>query len=60
MMGLDDISDVRNGVLWSSSIQEAYEFQQICFSYVSPNTFQLHVVDKELLATKLADYGKDR
>lgn len=60
MLGVEDISDARNGLLWSSAIEEAYEYQKICFSHVHSNTFRLHVVDKQLLATKLADYGKDK
>ena len=60
MLGLKDISDPRNGLLWNSAIEEAYEYQKICFSHVSSCTFKLHVVDKELMATKLGDYGKDK
>ncbi|GFH21728.1 uncharacterized protein HaLaN_19088 [Haematococcus lacustris] len=60
MLGVSDISDPRNGLLWNSAIEEAYELQKICFSYVRACIFRLHVVDKKLMHIKLGDCGKDK
>ena len=60
ILHVKDISDPHNGLLWNSAIQEAYEMQKICFSHGYLFSFTLHVLDKELMTVKLADYGKHR
>ncbi|KAJ9527434.1 hypothetical protein QJQ45_025707 [Haematococcus lacustris] len=60
MVGFRHFSDPRNGLLWNSAIEEAYELQKICFSFVRACIFRLHVVDKQLMHVKLGDCGKDK
>ena len=60
LLGFQDISDPRNGLLWNSAIEEAYELQKICFSLVQGCTFKLHVIDRELMDVELGNVGKDK
>ena len=60
MLSFKNISDTRNGLLWNSAVEEAYELQQVCFSHVQGSTFKMHVVDRQLMDTKLGDIGKNK
>ncbi len=55
-----NVADPRNGLLWASCIEDAYELQQLCFSYLGGDTFMLHVLDRGLLSTQLCDKGKHK
>ncbi len=49
------------GVRWNSAVAEAYEQQQVCFSDGGlPHKYLLHVLDAELMTTKLASVGRHK
>ena len=53
---IKDIDDVRNGMLWSQPIENAYEDSRICFAFdPEDGEYRLHVLDNALLDLTLAD-----
>jgi len=55
------VNNPKNGLLWCSAIEFAYEERWICFSYDRSNqNYHLHVLMKEHMDTKLADIGEHR
>ena len=53
---IKNIDDVRNGMLWSQPIQNAYEDFRICFAFdPAGGLYRLHVLDSVLLGPSLAD-----
>eukprot|EP00197_Chlamydomonas_leiostraca_P014557 CAMPEP_0202864322 /NCGR_PEP_ID=MMETSP1391-20130828/4610_1 /ASSEMBLY_ACC=CAM_ASM_000867 /TAXON_ID=1034604 /ORGANISM="Chlamydomonas leiostraca, Strain SAG 11-49" /LENGTH=437 /DNA_ID=CAMNT_0049544057 /DNA_START=121 /DNA_END=1434 /DNA_ORIENTATION=- len=64
LLGIPDINNARNGLLWSSLIEKAWEAWLICFTpcpNVKPGckAYVLRVVDAGIMDTKLAVYGDD-
>jgi hypothetical protein len=56
LYGMADIDDVRNGVLWASVIEHAYDDSRISFQwYAAASTYVSHVLDKRLLTLSLDD-----
>ncbi|KAG2499060.1 hypothetical protein HYH03_003245 [Edaphochlamys debaryana] len=62
MMGKDfRVNSPKNGIIWNSAIEHAYERQRICFSYSGLGSeFILHVLDKSLLEKKLSAVGQHK
>uniref|UniRef100_A0A7S0WND7 HNH nuclease domain-containing protein n=1 Tax=Chlamydomonas leiostraca TaxID=1034604 RepID=A0A7S0WND7_9CHLO len=57
------VHDPRNGLLWNSAFEYAFERQWLCFSHVATgmeDNFMIHVINKHRLGTKLADVGEHR
>ena len=53
---IKNIDDVRNGMLWSQAIENAYEDSRICFAFhPTDGEYRLHVLDSALLGLSLAE-----
>lgn len=54
-MGIRNINDRRNGLLWCDFIEEGYERWALCFSSSPlPGKFKIHIVNKEYLDLPLS------
>jgi hypothetical protein len=54
-MGIRNINDRRNGLLWCDFIEDAYEHWALCFSSSPlPGKFKIHIVNKEYLDLPLS------
>jgi hypothetical protein len=57
-MGIRDINNRRNGLLWCDFIEEAYERWALCFSSSPlPGKFKIHIVNKEYLDLPLFNHS---
>ena len=57
-MGIRDINNRRNGLLWCDIIEDAYERWALCFSSSPlPGKFKIHIVNKEYLDLPLSGHS---
>ena len=57
-MGIRDINNQRNGLLWCDFIEDAYERWALCFSSSPlPGKFKIHIVNKEYLDVPLSNHS---
>ncbi|DBB11914.1 hypothetical protein WJX82_005169 [Trebouxia sp. C0006] len=59
VLGIDDVWDERNGLLWAHPFEKAYCEHEIAVMYQpSSGTFKLRVLVDKLMDRRLSDYGK--
>ncbi|KAL0019912.1 hypothetical protein WJX77_007580 [Trebouxia sp. C0004] len=60
-LGLTDIWDERNGLLWAEPFEKAYHANEIVVMYQpSRGTFRLRVLTEVLMCKRLSEYGKSQ
>ncbi len=54
------VNDPMNGIMWCSAFEFVFERGQVCYSRAldrQPGKYLLHVLDQNLMSTKLSSVG---
>ncbi|KAL0030642.1 hypothetical protein WJX77_000498 [Trebouxia sp. C0004] len=58
VLGIDNVWDERNGLLWAEPFEKAYHAHEIAVMYQSSSaTFKFRVLTDKLMSKRLSDYG---
>ncbi|KAL3144235.1 hypothetical protein ABBQ32_004013 [Trebouxia sp. C0010 RCD-2024] len=58
-LGITDVWDVRNGLLWAEPFEKAYHANQIVVMYQpSTGTFRFRVLTESVMCKRLSDFAK--
>ncbi|DBA81581.1 TPA: hypothetical protein ACH3X1_007351 [Trebouxia sp. C0004] len=61
VLGIENVWDERNGLLWAEPFEKAYHAHEIAVMYQSSSgTFKFRVLTDKLMSKRLSDYGKSQ